>query len=122
MTNKIETFLSAVGKLFKEGLSKIVPIAQAAVPIIASLDPGAGAILSTTIGVVAEVEQKFAAMGKQSGTGPQKLADAVSILTPLLTTGLSEAGQAATAAKIEKYISDAVALLNDIPATAASPA
>ena len=120
MANKFVSFLEAVGKDFKKGLSAVLPFAEAAAPVISALDPAAGAILSTTLGVVLQTEQKFAAMGQQTGSGPQKLAEVTAILTPLLTTSLSEAGQPATAAQITKYVNDAVAILNDIPATTAS--
>lgn len=116
MTNKFVSFLDAVGKDFKKGLADVLPFAEEAEPIISALDPAAGAILSTTLGVVLQTEQKFAAMGQQSGTGTQKLAEVTAILTPVLTTALSEAGEPATAEQIEKYVNDAVAILNDIPA------
>lgn len=122
------SFLSHIGADFKNGLKKLYPVivkvtqvAQAAAPEIAILNPLIGMAFTTTVGVVASVEQKFAAMGAQSGTGPQKLADATTILTPLLSQVLADAGQSADMASIQKYINAVVAFLNNLPAPVVGP-
>ena len=76
MSNKFVTFLEDIGADFKNGLAKLLPIvskvvavAEVAVPEVAALDPAVGAIFQTVVGTVSTVEQKFAAMGQQSGTG-----------------------------------------------------
>jgi hypothetical protein len=128
VTNKLQTFLEEVGKDFKNGLKKLEPVgkealvlAEAAGPEIAALDPLFGAVFQTVVATVASVEQKFAAMGQQAGTGVQKLADAVTILQPVAAQALAAAGKAADNATVENYINAVVAFLNAIPARQPAP-
>ena len=129
MADKFVTFLEDVGKDFKNGLAKLLPIVAKGVSIaqlaegpISSINPLVGAIFQTTVATVSDIEQKFAAMGQQTGTGAQKLAEATTILTPVLNQALSATGNAADVATIQKYISAVVSFLNAIPAPAATPA
>jgi hypothetical protein len=131
MAKKFVTFLEAIGHDFKVGLQKLDPfmrkavaIAQAAEPEIAALDPAIGVIFTTVVSTISTIEQKFAAMGAQSGTGAQKLAEATTILQPLVTQAFTAAGKAADAATVQNYISAVVNFLNAIPAspTATVPA
>lgn len=121
------SFLSHIGADFKNGLKKLGPIivgatkfAQAAAPEFAIFFPLLGPIFSSTVAVVASVEQKFAAMGQQSGTGPQKLADATTILGPLISQALVDAGQPGDIPSVQKYISAVVQFLNNLGAPVAA--
>lgn len=123
MSNKLISFLDAIGQDFEHGLQKLLPfiekgvaIAQVAEPYIDSINPLFGSVFQTVVTTVSEVEQKFAALGKQSATGIAKLAEATTILTPLLTEHLSTNNAAA----IQKYISAVVGVLNSIPAAVAT--
>jgi hypothetical protein len=129
MTNKAVTFLEDVGKDFKNGLAKLLPIvakgvqvATVAEPFVSALNPLVGSIFQTTVATVSSIEQKFAALGQQTGTGTQKLGEAVTILTPVLGQALTAAGLAADLPTIQNYISAVVGFLNAIPAATATPA
>ena len=80
-TNKFVSILEAIGKDCKKGLDVVLKIGQVAAPFLSAANPLAGSILSTTIGVVLQTEQKYAALGQQTGSGTQKLADATAILS-----------------------------------------
>lgn len=129
MSSKFVTFLEDVGHDFKVGLQKLDPIvkegitiAQAAEGSISALDPAIGAIFATTVGVVSSIEQKFAAMGQQTGTGVQKLAEATTILQPVIAQAFAAAGKASDGATVSNYISKIVDFLNAIPASPSVPA
>ena len=124
MTNRFVSFLEAIGHDFKIGLQKLDPIvkegitiAQAAEGPIAAIDPAIGTIFTTTVGVVSEIEQKFAAMGQQTGTGVQKLAEATTILQPVIAQAFAAAGKASDGTTVSNYISKLVDFLNAIPAS-----
>lgn len=117
------TLLETIGHDFKIGLEKIDPfvkeavtVAQAAEAPISALDPAIGALFATTVATVSTIEQKFAAMGQQAGTGVQKLAQATTILSPVVTQVFTAAGKVADLATVQKYISAVVDFLNAIPA------
>src|SRR6185312_14033392 len=100
--------LEAVGKEIEKGVAAVIPFAQAAQPFVAVANPAAGALLQVSIGVVAEVEQKFTALNKQSGTGPQKLSEALGILEPYILSVFNTKDSAVAQA----YINAVVAMLN----------
>jgi hypothetical protein len=125
MANRFVTFLENLGSDFKRGLAaldpfvkKAIAIAQAAEPEIAALDPAIGVIFTTVVTTVSTIEQKFAAMGQQTGTGVQKLAEATSILAPVVTQAFTAAGKVADLPTVQNYISAVVNFLNAIPASA----
>lgn len=122
MANKFVSLLQHVGKDLEKGLSIILPLAQVAAPELAAIDPALGAVFSTTLGVVVQTEQKFAAMGKQNGTGTQKFSEALSILSPIVTSQFAAAGKAHDADTVSKYVQAVVDFLNAIPATLQAPA
>jgi len=111
--------LDAIGHDFKTGLDKILPWAtgagQVAVDIFA---PTLGPLFQSTVAAVANVEQKFAAMGQQTGTGVQKLAEAATIMGPMISQALTIAGKTADQAAVNGYINAVVAVLNAAPAPA----
>ena len=123
------SFLTAIGQDFKNGLAKIDPwikkgvaVAQAAEGPLMALDPAIGVIFQTVVATVSSIEQKFAAMGQQTGTGVQKLAEAMTILQPIVGQAFAAAGKAADTATVQNYISKTVDFLNAIPTTPATPA
>jgi hypothetical protein len=125
MTNKFVSFLEDIGKDFEKGLEKLEPITQdamAALPELMMVSPAAGAVAQTTLSVISTVEQNFAAMGQQTGTGAQKMATALSILTPVVTQALVAAHQPSDSAAVQKYVQAAVTYLNSLPAPAATTA
>ena len=131
MANRFITFLETIGKDFENGLAKIAPwiekgvaLAQAEAPKIAALDPALGAVFGTVVATVSSIEQKFTAMNKQTGSGPQKLAEAVTILQPVVSQAFAAAGKASDTPTVTNYINAVVGFLNAIPAagTATPPA
>ena len=111
--------LEAIGKGFAKGLKWAVTYAVPVEHLVALLFPAAAPAVkeladATTLiqNAVLMVEQKYAASGAQSGTGPQKLSE-VLVLTEQAVTGLlSKANIAADAAYISSIVSAVVAILN----------
>ena len=114
----VGSFLSKLGKDFEKGLSVLEPIAQVAAPVIAIAAPGIAPVYSLVQNVVVATEQKFAAMGKQTGTGPQKMQEVLQILEAPLQYLLPSFGVPnPTTANIEAYIQSVVDGLNALPGT-----
>lgn len=107
-----KSFLQKVG----EDFMKALPWLQKAGQVVTVFDPALGDLFNSTVNIVATVEQKWAALGKQSGTGTQKLADAVQIGEPVIAQGLKLAGKASDTAAVTTYINSVVAVLNAAPA------
>lgn len=122
MANKFVTFLQKVGQDFEKGLTFVLPVAQAAAGVVAVGNPALGAIINTSIGVVLNVEQKFAAMKQQAGTGTQKAAEALTILYPAFEQIFGQYGVKIDSGMVENYIDAIVAALNAFPALPAAPA
>lgn len=121
MPNKFVTFLTKVGQDFKKGLDFILPFAQAASVGIAVVNPALGGLLQTSIATVIGIEQKFAAMGQQSGTGTQKLAEAVTTLYPAFESIFGLYGVKIDNTHVEQFINAVVAALNAFPPLPAAP-
>lgn len=116
MSNGFVSFLKSVGSAFKKGLPIVIKAAQIADVGISIVNPALGGIINTSIATVLNVEQKFAAMGQQSGTGPQKLAEAVNILYPAFEQVFSQYGVQIDNTHVETYLNAIVAALNAFPA------
>jgi|GEM_PF-6646317 len=120
MSNKAISFLEAIGKDFVKGLNAILPYAatmgETAVSIFA---PSLGSLFNTTVSAVVLAEQKYAALGKQNGTGAQKLADVLQISEPVIAQGLTDAGRPSDTAAVTSYINSVVTVLNAAPAPSA---
>jgi hypothetical protein len=119
MSNKVLTFLEAVGKDFVKGLDVLLPYAattgETAVALFA---PALGPLFNQTVNAVITAEQSAAVISKQSGTGPSKLAAVVSIAGPLIAQGLAVAGKSSDTAAVQGYINSVVTVLNTAPAPA----
>lgn len=109
------SFLKSVGNGFKKGLPIVIKAAQVADIGISIANPALGGIINTSIATVLSVEQKFTAMGQQSGTGPQKLAEAVGILFPAFEQVFAQHGVKIDSSHVENYINAIVAALNAFP-------
>jgi len=112
-----KSWLVKVGEDFKKGLDFILPwlkgAGQVAVDVFA---PGLGPAYNATVTAVALAEQNFAALGKQSGTGAQKLAAVVGIAGGLVKQALADAGKPNDDAAVQAYIDAVVKILNAAPA------
>jgi hypothetical protein len=113
-----KSFLEAVGHDFKKGLNAILPIAESAGEVAVSVfAPALGPLFNQTVNAVVTAEQNAAAIGKQTGSGPQKLASVVQLMGPLIAQGLQDAGKASDVAAVQGYINSIVTILNALPAT-----
>jgi hypothetical protein len=113
--------LKAVGRDFKKGLDYILPWAQGAGEVAISLfAPALGPLFNSTVSAVVLAEQKAAALGKQDGSGPQKLADVLQIMQPVIAAALKDAGKDSSTAAVTAYINAVVAILNAAPAPASA--
>lgn len=120
MSNKFVSFLETIGRDFKKGLDFILPLAQGAGEVAVSIfAPALGSLFNTTVAAVALAEQKATALGKQTGSGAQKLADVLQIAGPVISQSLADAGRSNDDAAVQNYINSVVAILNAIPATPA---
>jgi hypothetical protein len=109
-----KSFLQKVG----EDFAKALPWLQKADAVVSVFNPAMGDLFNTTLNIVSVVEQKWAALGKQSGTGIQKLADAVQIGEPVIAQGLKLAGKASDTTAVENYINSVVEIADTTPAPA----
>jgi len=115
-------FLKAVGRDFKKGLNFILPWAAGAGEVAISLfAPSLGTLFNSTVSAVVLAEQKAAALGKQDGSGPQKMADVLQLMEPVIAAGLRDAGKDSSTAAVTKYIESVVQVLNAAPAPATAP-
>jgi hypothetical protein len=114
-----KSFLDHVGHDLKCGLDFILPIAegmgQTAMNIFA---PGLGPMFRATVAAVVLAEHKATAL-KQEKNGPQKLADVLQLMEPVIAQGLADAGKASDRASVITYINSVVQILNTAPAPVA---
>ena len=110
-----KSFLEKVG----EDFLKALPWLEKAGSIATIFDPALGTLFNSTLNIVATVEQKYAALGKQAGTGAQKLADVLLIGEPVIAQGLKLAGKASDTAAVTSYINSVVTVANAVPAPVA---
>jgi len=117
-----------IGKDFEKGLQWAVTYAVPVEKLTATLFPSTAPVAdgladATTLlqNAVLLVEQKYAAAGAQNGTGPQKLADVLTLAGPVVTQMLSKAGLPVTPAYVQNLAAAVVAILNvqTVPTTAA---
>jgi hypothetical protein len=114
-----KSVLVKIGEDFKKGLLAILPWAETAGEVaVAEFAPALGPAFNATVSVVSMVEQKYAALGKQSGTGASKLSDALQIGEPLIAQALADVGKAHDTAAVTKFINEVVDILNAAPAKA----
>lgn len=116
MANKFITVLEDAGRDIEKGLEKILPFAKVIGEVIGAGNPALGAAIETAVNVAAATEQKFVAIGKQSGTGLQKLAEVAGIVGPVVSQALAAEGQPADAAAVTKYVKMGVGIANALPA------
>lgn len=120
MANKFVTFLEALGRDFVHGLDKILPYAETTGEVAVKLfAPALGPLFNQTVTAVVTAEQAAAAVGKQTGSGQQKLASVAQLMGPLIAQALTVAGKPADETAVQGYINSVVQVLNTAPAPAA---
>lgn len=119
MANKFLTVMEAIGKDAKVVLTQVEKYLPSAATLAGLLFPAQSATVAgvvNSVGLIQQavtlIEQKYAAMGAATGTGAQKLAEALSIVTPTVTQLLSAEGVPVNAAYIQKLTNAVVAILN----------
>ena len=80
---KVLTFLEHVGQDVEKGFAKAAPIVEDALPYISLIFPGFGPLFASTANEIISTEQKFSAIGQQSGSGPAKLSSVLSVIEPV---------------------------------------
>jgi hypothetical protein len=97
MANKFVSVLETIGKDFQKGLTEVVKFLPAATTLAGFIFPASVAPLESATVVanllqtaISEAEQKLAAVGTQDGTGPQKLATVITLVTGAVTSLLAE--------------------------------
>jgi hypothetical protein len=117
MSNKFVSFLESVGKDFKKFLAFVLPYAAGPGEVaIAAFAPALGPMFNATVAAVVTAEQSAAAVGKQVGSGAQKLASVVQLMGPLIAQGLADAGKPNDNTAVQGYITSVVNVLNAAPA------
>ena len=111
--------LETIGKDFEKGLKwaaeYAIPVEKLVALLFPAAAPVAGEVADATSliqSAVLLVEQKYAAAGRQSGTGAEKLAEVLLVTGQTVTALLAKAGIAANASYMQKLVSAVVAILN----------
>jgi uncharacterized membrane protein len=120
MANKFVSVLEAIGKAFEKGLVWAVKYAIPVEKLIGLIFPPALPVTTelvdaTTLiqNAVLLVEQKYAASGVASGTGPQKSAEVLALTEQAVTGLLTKAGvTTASTDFIQAIINAVVGILN----------
>lgn len=112
-----KSFLEHVGHDFKSGLEFLLPwAASAGRAAVALFAPELSPMYNATVAAVTLAEQKAAALGNQSGSGAQKLADVLQLMEPVIAQGLKDAGKPSDRSSVISYINAVVYILNTTPA------
>jgi hypothetical protein len=128
MTSKFVTIMEAIGRDIKAAWADVVKYLPMASTIASLIFPAQAATISGVVNsidliqqAVATVEQKFAAAGIASGTGAQKLAQVISLVSPTVTELLTQEGLNYNETQITGIVNAVVAILN-VQTTTAAPA
>ena len=111
--------LTAIGKAFEKGLvwavQYAVPVEKLVALIFPAAAPAAVGIADATGLIqtaVLAVEQKYAASGVQTGSGPAKLAEVLTLTESAVTTLLKQEGITADTSYVTNLVNAVVAILN----------
>jgi len=111
--------LEQIGKDFEKGLEwaveYAVPVEKLVVLLFPQAAPAVIAVADATSliqNAVLMVEQKYAASGVQSGSGPQKLAEVMALAGSAVVSLLKSADISANSGYVEGLISAVVGVLN----------
>lgn len=114
-----KSFLQKVGEDFKKLFES--PVTQTIEKLAAGVGtvmfPALGPLFNSTVNAVILAEQKAAALGKQNGSGPQKLADVLQIMEPVISQALQDAGKQHDTEAVKTYINGVVSILNTLPSS-----
>jgi hypothetical protein len=126
MASKFVSVMETIGNDVKAVWSDVVKYLPAAAKLAELIFPAETAVIGSAINsvdliqqAVVTVEQKFAAAGNPTGTGTQKLAQVLSIVSPTVTQLLSSEKVPVDSAYITDIVNAVVAILN-VQASAAT--
>jgi hypothetical protein len=127
MSNAFVSLMDKIGHDIKVVWADVVKYLPAASAIASLIFPAQAAAIAGVVNsvdliqqAVATVEQKFAAAGNPAGTGPEKLAQVLSIVTPTVTQLLAAEGLNYNTTQITNIVNIVVGILNINPAPAAA--
>lgn len=127
MSNSFVSLMDKIGHDIKVVWADVVKYLPAASAIASLIFPAQAAAIAGVVNsvdliqqAVATVEQKFAAAGNPTGTGPEKLAQVLSIVTPTVTQLLAAEGLNYNTTQITNIVNIVVGILNINPAPAAA--
>ena len=119
MANKFLTVMQAIGKDAKIVFTEVTKYLPEAATLAKLLFPAQSASVAGVVNAVgliqqavAIIEQKYAALGAATGTGAQKLAEALTIVSPTVTQLLSAERVPVNQDYIQKVVNAVVAILN----------
>ena len=127
MSNAFVSLMDKIGHDIKVVWADVVKYLPAASAIASLIFPAQAAAIAGVVNsvdliqqAVATVEQKFGAAGNPTGTGPEKLAQVLSIVTPTVTQLLAAEGLNYNTTQITNIVNIVVGILNINPAPAAA--
>lgn len=126
MTSKFVSIMERIGHDIKVVWSDVVKYLPAAEGLAAILFPVQSAPVIASVNLitqaVATVEQKFAAAGNPTGTGSEKLAQVLSLVSPTVIALLAQEGLQYNQTQVTNIVNAVVAVLNvsQTPATASN--
>jgi hypothetical protein len=77
--------------------------------------PSAAPAINSTINTIIATEQKYTALGRQTGSGEEKLADVIGITGPAIEKLLQTAGKPNTSADVANVVNSLVTIMNLTP-------
>ena len=119
MASKFVSVMELIGHDVKIAWSEVVKYLPVAAKLAELIFPAQTAVIGSAINsvdliqqAVVTVEQKFAAAGNPTGTGAQKLAQVLSIVSPTVTELLTAEKIPVDSAYITDIVNAVVAILN----------
>lgn len=119
MTNRLISLMEQIAVDALKGLEEVAKYLPKAAGLAALIFPAQAAAITGVVNsveliqnAVVTVEQKMAAAGKQTGTGAQKAADVLTLVTPTVTQLLTAEGLHVDTAFLQNIVNAVVAILN----------
>jgi len=117
------SWLETEGKKIEKDFAIAEPYVQGVgEAAVSAFLPGAAPAINSTINTIIATEQKYAALGKQTGTGAQKLQDVLGISGPVIANFLKQAGKPNDATSVTNVVNSLVTIMNLMPPTVVAPA
>ena len=116
------SWLETEGKKIEKDFAIAEPYVQGVgEAAVSAFLPGAAPAINSTINTIIATEQKYAALGKQTGTGAQKLQDVLGISGPVIANFLKQAGKPNDATSVTNVVNSLVTIMNLMPPTVVAP-